>query len=137
MLVRFSGNTDRHPLDKRARYNIDFKNENNVIFVDVYLIPTNHFEGTFLFTGMQEFLDSFVFDNVKHSKRVRRGTDFDRTLFFTTGEVGEYLGISTSQVRRLTQRGVLKPARRTEGGRYRYARETVVKYLEDLVEGGM
>ena len=134
---RFVGDTVRYDgLKRNTVYNVDFRNEGILVFVDV--ANTKHVPlGTYVFNDFQMFLDSWDFEGVKKTnRRVRKFTDFETTLFFSSGEVCELFGISMETLRRWVLSGKLRVSHRTApGGPRRFRREDVVRLYEEHTSG--
>lgn len=137
MRSRFVGDTERYEgLKRNTVYNVDFRNEGILIFVDVSDgkgVPL----GTYVFNDFQMFIDSWDFEGVKKpNRRVRKFTDFETTLFFSSGEVCELFAISMNTLNIWVKKGKISYSHRTsEGGPRRFRREEVMRLYEEHRSG--
>ena len=138
MRVQFVGDKDKFHLRHNINYQIEFKSEYNTVFVDVSDANTMGYVATVVFPGMQEFLDSFVFENVVKPNRVRKHTDFERTLYFTVGEVAELFGVSVNTVSNWVKTGKLEVHHRLPPRMdRRFARKDVMEFRNSYFNGGI
>jgi len=134
--IRFQGDTDKYPLDPKIEYDIDFRSEGILVFVDVHSLRGELITSC-VFPSVSQFLDSFVFEEGRAKpKLVRNHTDFETSLYFSSGEAAQFLGVSPQTIKNWAVSGKLPvhheiPPR----GDRRFKRDDCVALLDAQTSG--
>lgn len=133
---KFIGDTERYALSKNIVYSLQFHSEGMAVFVDVKDYKSGY-ENTLVFGSMELFLNSWQFEGVqKKARRTRAFTDFDRSQYFSVGEVAEFFGVSTNTITNWVKTGRLAVHHRLKPrGDRRFAREDCLRLHEALAGG--
>lgn len=130
MEATFNDRSDRFPgLKPGRKYVIEFRTEKTLVFVEV------GFDHSIVHPSWEDFSSCWTLHSKKKPKTVRKTTDFDSTMFFSTSEAAEFLGVSTATIKVMTRDGRLPVHHRVNGKNFRFAREDVVSLLSSWQTG--
>lgn len=134
--IRWCSDDESYGLKKNDFYLIEFRSDGQAVLMDVSNLKLSPL-GTCVFPSVEKFLDAVEFQGVRENvRRVRKHTDFEKSMFFSVGEVAELFGCSQQTVNNWVKQGRLRLHHRVgTGGHKRFAREDVFGLYQALVKG--